>query len=306
MKRGEVVMRVFLTGATGWVGSAIAPQLINAGHRVLGLARNDAAAQKLKDAGVEVHRGDLEDLDSLRRGVAATDAVIHTAFIHDFANFKAVCEIEKRAIEALGSALVGSERPLLITSGTALVTPSRLATENDESVFTPADFPRVATEHAAIALAERGVRISWIRLSPSVHGEGDHGFVPMLIQIARDKGVSAFVGDGLNRWTAVHRLDAGHLYRLALEKGAPGTRYHAVDEEGIAFRDIAAIIGSRLNIPVVSKSPQDAVDHFGWFVRFAQIDCPASSKLTQERLGWKPTQPGLLAELEHSARYFQE
>ena len=195
-------MRVFLTGATGWVGSAVAQELVKAGHQILGLARNDVAARKLDGAGVQVHRGNLEDLESLRSGATAADAVIHTAFIHDFADFKAVCEIEKQAIEALGSALAGSDRPLLITSGTALVTPGRLATENDVSVFTPDDFPRIATENAALALAERGVRLSLVRLSPSVHGEGDHGFVPTLIQIARDKGVSAYVGDGANQWTA--------------------------------------------------------------------------------------------------------
>ncbi len=297
-------MRVFVTGATGFVGSAVVQQLLQAGHQVLGLARSDSAAEALIAAGAEAHRGDLEDLDSLRNGVASADGVIHTAFIHDFSRFKEVCEIERHAIEALGSALTGSNRPLLITSGTALVTLGRVATEEDVSIFTPDDFPRVVTEQAALLLAEQGVRVSLVRLSPSVHGEGDHGFVPTLIQIARDKGVSAYVGDGANQWTAVHVLDAACLFGLALEKGSAGARYHAVDEEGIAFRDIAEVIGKRLSVPVVSKSPEEAADHFGWFVRFSQIHCPVSSKLTQERLGWKASQPGLLAELERSKSYF--
>ena len=298
-------MRVFVTGATGFVGSTIVQELLRAGHQVQGLARNEAAVKKLEAVGAQVHRGDLEDLDSLRRGVANADGVIHTAFIHDFANFKAVCDIERRAIAALGAALAGSNRPLIITSGTALVTPGRLATEDDASILTPDALPRVATEQAALSLGEQGVHISLVRLSPSVHGPGDHGFVPTLIQLARDKGVSAYVGDGANQWTAVHVLDAAHLFRLALEKGSAGSRYHAVGEEGIAFRDIAAVIGKRLKVPVVSKSPQEAADHFGWFAPFSRLDCPASSKLTQERLGWKAKQPGLLAELERSESYFK-
>lgn len=298
-------MRVFVTGATGFVGSAVVQELVQAGHQVLGLARSDSAAQSLIAAGAEVHRGDLEDLESLRSGVASVDRVIHTAFIHDFTKFKEVCEVERHAIEALGSALAGSNRPLLITSGTALVKPGHLATEEDVSIFTPDDVPRVATEQAALSLAERGVRVSLIRLSPSVHGEGDHGFVPTLIQVARDKGASAYIGEGANQWTAIHVLDAARLYSVALEKGSAGDRYHAVDEEGIAFRDIAEIIGRRLNVPVVSKSPEEATDHFGWFAQFAQLHCPASSKLTQERLGWKASQPGLIAELEHSDSYFK-
>jgi len=251
-----------------------------------------------------VHRGDLEDLDSLRRGAAESDGVIHTGFIHDFSRFQAVCETDRRAIEALGAALAGSDRPLVVTSGTALVAPGRLATEDDMPALDVAAIPRVASEEAALSVAARGVRVAVVRLSPSVHGDGDHGFVPTLISTAREKGVSAYVGDGLNRWTAVHRLDAAHLFRLALEQATAGASFHGVDEQGIAFLDIAAVIGKRLNIPVVAKSPEEAADHFGWFAHFAALDCPASSKLTRERLGWQPKQPGLIADLERSTRYF--
>jgi nucleoside-diphosphate-sugar epimerase len=297
-------MRVFITGGTGFIGSAIVQELIQAGHRVLGLARSDKAASALAAAGAEVHRGDLEDPDSLKRGVAAAEGVIHNGFIHDFARFKEVCEIERRAIEALGAAVLGSDRPLVITSGTALIAPGRLANENDAPGVDSSVIPRVVTEETAASLATRGARVSLVRLSPSVHGEGDHGFVPTLISIAREKGVSAYIGDGRNRWNAVHRLDAARLFKLALEKAPASTRLHAVAEEAVAFREIAEVIGRRLNLPVVSKSPEEAASHFGWFAPFAGLDCPASSKLTQERFGWRPVQPSLIADLE-SGSYFK-
>ncbi len=295
-------MRVFVTGATGFIGSAIVQELIGAGYQVLGLARSDKAVRSLTAAGAEVHSGDLENLDSLQSGAAASDGVIHTGFIHDFAKFKEVCETDRRAIEALGSALAGSDRPLIVTSGTALLTPGQLAIEKD---MPPSSTnPRLASEEAADSVAARGVRVSVVRLPPSVHGDGDHGFIPILIDIAREKGVSAYIGDGLNRWPAVHRLDAAHLFRLALEKDyVAGTRFHGVAEEGIAFRNIAQVIGKRLNLPVVSKSPEEASDHFDWFEHFAAIDNPSSSRQTQEYLGWRAVQPGLIADLDDD-RYF--
>jgi nucleoside-diphosphate-sugar epimerase len=296
-------MRVFVTGATGFVGSAIVRDLIDAGHRVVGLARSETAAKSLVAAGAEAHRGALDDPDSLRSGAAAADGVIHTAFIHDFANFKASCETDRHAIAALGAGLAGSDRPLIVTSGTGLLTPGRLAVEDD---LPPSDspLPRIASEEAAASLAALGVNVSVVRLPPTVHGDGDHGFVPMLIGIAREKGASAFVGDGLNRWAAVHRLDAAGAFRRALEKGSAGARYHAVAEEGVTFRDIAGVIGRRLNLPVVGKSPEDAAGHFAWFAHFAALDNPASGARTRQVLGWQPTQPGLIPDLDRPG-YFE-
>ena len=297
-------MRVFITGASGFVGSAIVKDLIGAGHKVVGLARSDKAAASVAALGAEVHRGDMDDMESLRRGAAAADGVIHTAFNHDFSKFKANCESDRRAIEALGTALKGSDRPLLVTSGVALLATGRAATEDDKH---DASFPR-ESEAAAHALAALGVRASTVRLPPSTHGHGDHGFVPTLIKIARDKGVSAYIGDGSNRWAATHRFDAARVFRLALERGAAvrdfGGPFHAVAEEGIPFREIAAVIGRRLGVPVVSKAKDEAAAHFGWFAMFAGMELAALSTRTRAQLGWEPKQPGLLVDMDHPS-YFE-
>lgn len=291
-------MRVFVTGATGFIGSAIVQELLGAGHQVLGLARSDAGAASLLAAGAQVHRGDLEDLDSLRSGAAQADGVIHTAFNHDFSQFQANCEADRRVIAALGAALVGSQRPLVITSGTALLPPGRLGVESDALTADAAAIPRVASEQAAAALTAQGVHVCVVRLPPSVHGEGDHGFVPLLIGMARTQGASAYVGEGHNHWPAVHRLDAAQLYRLVLEKGVAGARYHGAAEGGVPFKDMATAIGRGLHLPVVAKTPEQAAGHFGWFAHFATIDNRVSSQHTREVLGWAPTRPGLLEDLD--------
>jgi nucleoside-diphosphate-sugar epimerase len=296
-------MRIFVTGSTGFIGSAIVPELINAGHQVLGLTRSNAGTKSLIAAGAQVHRGDLEDLESLRSGAAESDGVIHCAFNHDFSKFEANCEMDRLAIEALGSALEGSNRPLLVTSGLGLLARGRAATEDDmPPPPNPATYPR-ASEAAGAALLARSVNVSVVRL-PQVHNTVKQGLVTYSIAVARQKGVSAYIGDGLNRWAAAHVLDTARLYRLAIEKAEPGARYHAVAEEGVSARDIAEVIGRGLNVPIASLTPEEAAGHFGWLGMFAGLDIVASSAQTQQRLGWRPTGPGLIADLEQM-RYFE-
>jgi nucleoside-diphosphate-sugar epimerase len=291
-------MRVFVTGATGFIGSAIVQELITAGHQVLGLTRSDAGAQSLAAAGAEAHRGSLEDLDSLRSGAAKSDGVIHCAFDHDFSNFVANCDKDRRAIEALGDALAGSDHPLLITSGAGMgiAVPGQLATEDHLNFSYPN--PRIASELAGAAMMERGVNVSVVRL-PQVHDTAKQGLITPFIQLARAKGVVAYIGDGLNRLAAAHVLDVAHLYKLALEKHEAGSRYHAVAEEGVSVREIAEVIGRGLKVPVVSLPPEEAPAHFGWLATFMGFDMPASSALTRRKLGWNPTRPSLLTDLEN-------
>ncbi|GAB3253506.1 SDR family oxidoreductase [Chitinimonas naiadis] len=288
-------MQVFVTGATGWVGSAVVQELINAGHQVAGLARTDDKAASLAAKGVQVIRADLDDMDVLRNAASAADAVIHTAFNHDFSRFAQSAEQDRRTIETLGEVLVGSSRPLLVTSGLARLASGRAATEAD---LPSPDFLR-KSEAAVQAVAKLGVRAGVVRLAPSVHGQGDYGFVPMLIRIAREKGVSAYMGDGTHRWAGVYRSDAARVYRLALEQGVTEPVYHAVGEEGVPFKEIAEVIGRRLGLPVEQRD----AEHFGWLAHFAGLDMSASSEHTRSVLDWQPKGPGLLADIDQAGYY---
>jgi nucleoside-diphosphate-sugar epimerase len=306
-------MRVFVTGASGWIGSAVVPELIGAGHQVTGLARSDASAAALTAAGAQVHRGTLDDLDSLRDAAAAADGVIHLAFKHDLAfsgGFQDAADADRRAVETFGDALAGSDRPFLIASGTLGLALGRVATEQDGHGSDPAlaalgsgPLTRLGTAELVLSLASRGVRSSVVRLPPTVHGDGDHGFMATIVGIARDKGVSGYIGDGSNRWPAVHRLDAAHLFRLALEKAPAGSTLHAIADEGVPIRDVAEVIGRHLDLPVAAISAEDAAEHFTWLAGFLAADSPASSTLTRELLGWHPTQPGLIDDLD-KGHYF--
>lgn len=295
-------MRVFVTGATGFIGTAIVEDLIAAGHRVLGLARSEDAAGTLARRGVAVHRGDLADPDSLAAGARACDGVIHTAFIHDFSRYEANAETDRRALEAMALALEGSGKPLVATSGTAVLAPGRIGVETDALPTEGLGTIRAKSEQV-LAAATRGVRVSVVRLAPSVHGQGDHGFVPMLIETARRTGIAAYVGEGENRWPAVHRLDAARLFRLALEAAPAGSRLHGAAEEGIPMRTIAATIGQGLGVPVRSLTAAEAQAHFGWMAMFVGRDAPTSSALTRALLHWQPQGPGLLADMRE-AGYF--
>ncbi|MFC9328026.1 SDR family oxidoreductase [Kitasatospora sp. NPDC057015] len=301
-------MRVFITGASGWIGSAVVPELIGAGHQVIGLARSDAAATALTRAGAEVRRGTLDDLDVLRGAAAESDGVIHLAFKHDLAfsgGFENAAEADRRAIDAFGEALAGSDRPLLVASGTLGLAPGRLATEQDGRAGDPdgahrsgGPARRLANAQATVALAGRGIRSCVVRLPPTVHGDGDHGFLATVVAVAREKGVSGYIGDGANRWPAVHRSDAARLFRLALQGAPAGSTVHAVADEGVPIRTVAEVIGRHLDLPVASVSPDSAAGHFGWLAPFLGMDGPASSAHTRELLGWQPTGPGLIDDLE--------
>jgi nucleoside-diphosphate-sugar epimerase len=296
-------MRIFVTGATGFIGSAIIEDLIEAGHQVLGLARNAEAAAVLERRGIAAHLGDVSAPDSLAAAARLCEGVIHTAFIHNFADIATSGKIDKAAVQAMGEALAGSGKPLVITSGTAVLPAGVEGFEDDAADAESAGKHRVPSEQVALSMAARGVRASVLRLPPSVHGDGDHGFVPALINIARSSGVSAYIGDGANRWPAVHRLDAARLFRLVMEQGAAGACYHGAAEGGVPTREIAEVIGRRLNLPVVAKTPDEAAAHFGWLAHFFGRDCPVSSAQTQRELGWDPTHAGLIADLDRPA-YF--
>lgn len=298
-------MRVFVTGASGWIGSAVVPELLTAGHDVVGLARSESSAEALQAAGAQVRRGDLDDLEGLRAAAEDSDGVIHLGYKHDFSDMAGAARTERAVVETLAGALVGSERPLLFASGVARVVPGGVLTEADPSPFSGADSPRGGAEQLALSYADRGVRPVALRFAPTVHGDGDYGFMSTLVGIARAKRASGFVGDGANRWPAVHRLDAARMVALALEKAPAGTAVHAVGEEGVATREIADVIGRHLDVPVVSVAPEEAADHFGWIGAFFSLDIRATSTLTQELLGWTPTHPGLLDDLD-SGSYFRD
>lgn len=289
-------MRIFVTGASGFVGSAVSRELVSAGFEVVGVARTDAAATTVAASGARVHRADLEHPESLRSGAAEADAVIHAGFVHDFSRFKACCELDREVIAVLGSALAGPQCPLIVTSAIGVLGGGAVTEETLPP--SPSPNPRVATEEAARTLLDRGVNVSIVRLPPTTHGRGDHGFLPMLIDIARQKGAAAYVEDGQNRWPAVHREDAAQVYRLAVERNVAGAYYHAVAEEGVPFRSFTEVIGRRLQLPVVSKTREEAAAHFGWLAHFASSNFMASSARTREQLGWTPTRPGLLADLD--------
>jgi nucleoside-diphosphate-sugar epimerase len=294
-------MRIFVTGATGFIGSAVVTELLGAGHQVVGLARSDSSARALTDAGAEAHRGSLDDLDSLRRAADAADGVIHLAFHHDFDDFSGAAELDRTAIETIGDTLAGSDRPLAVAGGILWLSPGKTLTEDQPA---PADLPRFS-ESAALAYADKGVRSAVLRLPPSVHGEGDHGFVPRLIEVARDKGVSAYPGDGANRWPAVHRVDAARAFRLAIEKAPAGSILQATDDDGVPVRTIAETIGKHLGLPVTSVDAEQAYDHFGWIGPLFSVDAPATSVRTRELLGWQPTQATLVDDLD-AGHYFTQ
>lgn len=295
-------MRLFITGATGFIGTAVVSEFLTAGYEVLGLARSQAARDLLKSWGAEAHAGELSDLESLAAGAKACDGVIHLAFIHDFSTYLANAEVDRRALEAMAGAMEGTGKPLVVTSSAAVLKPGQIGTERDAPENEGLGSIRAASEQV-LAAAERGVRVCAVRLPPSVHGAGDHAFVPAMIETARRQGFSAYIGEGANRWPAVHRLDAAHLFRLALEKATPGSRLHGVAEEGIPVRDIAETIAQGLGIPLRSISADEAAAHFGWLAAFAAIDLPISSTLTQTSLGWHPQQPGLLEDMRENG-YF--
>jgi nucleoside-diphosphate-sugar epimerase len=304
-------MRVFITGASGWIGSALVPDLIGAGHQVVGLARSEASADALRAAGAEVHRGTLDDLDSLRKAADASDGVIHLAFKHDIAftgNFQGAADADRQAVETFGQALAGSDRPFLIASGVVGLTQGRAATETDGRTPDPAGpgggiQTRLGTAQLTLALASSGVRSSVVRLPPTCHGDGDNGFMATLVSIARAKGVSGYLGDGTNRWPATHRLDAAPVFRLGLEKAPAGSVLHAVAEEGVPIGQVADVIGRHLNLPVAAISPEDAAEHFGFLSAFIGLDGTASSAVTRQLLGWQPTHPGLIEDLDEG-HYF--